>query len=622
MKPRLVTADEPAIANEVKRDLLALIAESRPIRRDVPGGRLHIDRPLPFLCVYVGSSDTAAYDVASANASYLTTTDLATAAQISQLVADEMRSHCGAFLLIDVGELEKDRFLSDDAPFLPPFEISLAAGDSAGEQAALKRFSKAALGRKAKYRTPRIEALAKARNGEARLGQMVRDPCLTIRFAPIYRTPDGSGTFPTLRELMIANMLDSGLQAVGAFLDAEKIGAPATHRSLGRRAYIDAVIRADREMDKIASSFDFLLAVTPINAEAAWQEFKASGFEQAPNFLYRPLEFHIGAAKHRLYAIALDKLEDPLLAELYAEKRQELDLQLSIVEARETRRFVELGRALYGPVEASLSASARNILSKAKMPGSHDNQGAMLDCEAIAGIARDMIGGYRRIKPEFDASVEIRADIPAGLMVSGNRLLVSRASQVSPKRIKALLSHEIGVHLLTHFNGGAQGLDVLRTGLAGYEAMQEGLAVLAEYLVGGMSAKRLRLLAARVIGCEAMLAGASFAEAFAILQRDCGFDEHSSFHLALRIYRGGGLAKDAIYLRGLGQVLQHLKSGGSLTPFWMGKISAAHFEAMEELAARGLLRAPLLEPAFLASDAARSRLKKAMAGIEISEMVS
>lgn len=58
-----------------------------------------------------------------------------------------------------------------------------------------------------------------------------------------------------------------------------------------------------------------------------------------------------------------------------------------------------------------------------------------------------MISSYRRSNPDFDASVEIRADIPSGLMVTGNRLLVSRASAVSPGRIDALLSHEIGVHL-------------------------------------------------------------------------------------------------------------------------------------------------------------------------------
>ena len=89
----------------------------------------------------------------------------------------------------------------------------------------------------------------------------------------------------------------------------------------------------------------------------------------------------------------------------------------------------------------------------------------------------------------------------------------------------------------------------------------------------------------------------------------------------LRVYRGGGFAKDAIYLRGLLQVLRHLETGGSLTPLWMGKISAEHLTAVEELRARGLLKAPVIQPTFLSTEAVRHKLKKAMSGISPMEMI-
>ena len=47
----------------------------------------------------------------------------------------------------------------------------------------------------------------------------------------------------------------------------------------------------------------------------------------------------------------------------------------------------------------------------------------------------------------------------------------------------ALLHHEVGTHLVTHVNGTHQPIKVLGVGLAGYDETQEGLAVLAEYLV-------------------------------------------------------------------------------------------------------------------------------------------
>ena len=620
MKPKVVQTASPLAI--IEADLGSLLRDGKPIRREFgDGNRLHIDRPLPFLCVHVGSHQDAAFQVVSANASYLIAADIGFAGEVARLVARKMRGRCGAFLVLDIGELAEDRFLTEDVPFLPPFEIALSSGDTAAEKAALRRFAAAASGREAKYRTPRVDE-SNLGTAEARLLDGLGDVAgLTVRFAPIYRVPGTERVYPELRELVAANMVDSALQAISAFLKASKLEQPATHRSLGRRAYIDAVVRADRAIDSVASTFDFLLAVTPINAEPAWREFQAGGFEHVPALLYRPLEFEVAVQKRKLYSVSLEYLEDPLLTKLLSQKQQELDLQLSMLAARETPSFLDLGRALYGSVEPSLAARARTILEKTPSVVVSAVRQKWLGADAVATAARDMIAGYRAAYPSFDASVEIRGDLPAGLLVSRNLLLVSRDTHLPPERLTALLSHEIGVHLLTYFNGDAQGLAMFRNGLAGYEGMQEGLAVLAEYLVGGMTAARLRLIAARVIACQAMLDAATFEEAFRILQRDFGLDDRGAFNVVLRAFRGGGLAKDAIYLRGLGQILDHLKNGGSLTPFWMGKISAAHFGAIQELNARGLLRAPRLEPAFLSSDAARPRLKKAMAGIDPIDMV-
>jgi hypothetical protein len=104
--------------------------------------------------------------------------------------------------------------------------------------------------------------------------------------------------------------------------------------------------------------------------------------------------------------------------------------------------------------------------------------------------------------------------------------------------------------------------------------------------------------------------------------RDHGFTEIGAFNLTLRLYRGGGLAKDAIYLRGLFEVLDHLGKGGSLDPFWMGKISASHFSIMQELNARGLLKAPQVRPAFLSHAGAKRRLERARNGLSPIELIA
>jgi uncharacterized protein (TIGR02421 family) len=158
------------------------------------------------------------------------------------------------------------------------------------------------------------------------------------------------------------------------------------------------------------------------------------------------------------------------------------------------------------------------------------------------------------------------------------------------------LQHEIGVHLLTYFNGDAQGLRIFRAGLAGYERTQEGLAVFAEFATGGTGTQRLVLIAARVLAVHAMLDGASFIETFRMLRADTGMDQVAAFGVTLRVFRSGGLSKDAIYLQGLLQVLQHVAGGGELEPFWYGKIAAHHFNVLQELRARGVLRNPACGP--------------------------
>ena len=130
----------------------------------------------------------------------------------------------------------------------------------------------------------------------------------------------------------------------------------------------------------------------------------------------------------------------------------------------------------------------------------HQSSGDPVGCDYVRREAHHMIQVYRAAGMRFPARVSLRSDVPAGLMVSGPRLLISRSTVMPRGRVEALLSHEVGVHLFTYFAGDAQGLRLFRSGLAGYDGLQEGLAVFAEYLAGGMTAARLRLVAARVVG--------------------------------------------------------------------------------------------------------------------------
>ena len=596
-------------------EVVRCIDAEKPVRRELAdGGRIHIDRPLPYLCIHESQGeDTAARDVAVANSAYLLAGDLETATALISAVADTMTRHCGAFLIVQVAELSRDRPLAADSPYLPPFEIKLEATTDLPAQAAAEAFANAVQSVEAKYRTPRIVQEAACPIPGLQL------PHIAIRFAPIYRQPNSRDDYHDLRERVVANLYDAALRGVCAFLEVATGSAPSTHRSFGRRVYVDTVERVDRMIDEICGAFDFLLSVTPINSDIAWREFRDGGFDHMPRLLYRPIGVRVEELKRKLFAIPFDNLEDPVLERLYREKQIELDLQLTMLGLRETTKFREASRVLYGPVELALHNDAVSILTKLR--GRDDSDAASVGSTELAQSAERMIDAYRGEYDGFLARVEIRDDLPAGMMVSGDCLMISRQTRMSKRRVQALLSHEIGVHLLTYFTGDAQGLRLFRSGLAGHEGVQEGLAVFAEYLAGGLTRARLRIIAARVIGCGAMLDGAELPETHRLLVEDYGLSPAGAFNLTLRLYRSGGFAKDAIYLRGLIEILDHLGSGGSLEPFLVGKIASAHLAVIGELSARGLLRAPPVRPSFFKLPGAQQRLEAAGRGLSPADLL-
>ena len=99
-------------------------------------------------------------------------------------------------------------------------------------------------------------------------------------------------------------------------------------------------------------------------------------------------------------------------------------------------------------------------------------------------------------------------------MVSFGRLLIPETAAIRVERVEPLLHHEVGTHVVTYQNGARQPLTLLTIGLPGYDETQEGLAVLAEYLTGGLDPRRLRVFAARVVAVGKMLDGAGFLEIF------------------------------------------------------------------------------------------------------------
>jgi hypothetical protein len=89
---------------------------------------------------------------------------------------------------------------------------------------------------------------------------------------------------------------------------------------------------------------------------------------------------------------------------------------------------------------------------------------------------------------------------------------------------------------------------------------------------------------------------------------DNGVAPVEAFTITMRVFRSGGLTKDAVYLRGLRRIMDHVAAGGSLDVLWLGKMALADIAHVEALRQRGVLHDPLLLPRFLADPAVHQRL--------------
>lgn len=601
------------------------LSGNRMLRRRLPSwGRLHIDRRQPFLCVYrrpPGRADAGTDTLLLSQASYLLASgEDGIQASLRGLTAGliaELARAFGRVVLLELwsaaGNGEQP---SPDGEGSPP-EFRIVAPEHAPPQSTLEALERALVAINWPGGPPKI-ALHYERNpappdlppiltaAEAdRLGCTV----LGMEIAPIYRVADNGPLYPDILRNMRRDIGHVLKQTFYAFSHTEASFRPAHFHELGRRAMTRAVWEVDRQLGEVDDAFDLLLLLTPTNSEAAWNAFRRNKFQSTPEFHYRPQTVDPAALKHRLYRIPLERIEDPALHAFFEGKRNELDRQITMLADRGTPRVLYGSLQVFGSADSSLMDQARRILASVP-PHTHDDADSdFVDARTFAHHAEAEIQRLRKSAADLPATVQIRDDVP-GLMVSRGHLLIGREAHVAKARVEATVQHEVGTHILTYYNGQHQPFRQLHTGAAGYDELQEGIAVLAEYLVGGLSRPRLRLLAGRVLAADHVARGAEFVETFRMLHDNHSFSQRTAYTMAMRVYRGGGFTKDIVYLRGLCGVLARLAKGTPLIELLIGKFALHHLDLIEELVWRKVLIPARLRPTYLNDPKAQARLER------------
>lgn len=632
MNPFQPSAETPEFA-PLADEVVARLALNQPVRRTLPGeGRLRFDRQLPFLCVYRSppQEDLGTQELVTTEAAYLFADGAETyhdgLVELCRRMSEAMQEHFGSFLFLEVwadANLGTDENAATSQQ--PAFEI--VAPEVTSLPATIDAFT-AALGAVEISGQPACVTLRKAAvmapPGLRSLSPVCQDNggcfLLGIAVRPIYRDPPTGRLFPLVLQALRSQLSDALRKAISQFTGFDSESSLIHFQSLGPTSLVKAARLVDQQLCEVSESFDFLLQVTPTNADAAWEEFRAGGCRKPPAFFYRPLPYNPSLLKRRLFAIEVERIEDPTLAQLCWEKQEELDRQLTALRDLDTPQFLFSSLQLYGDADDSLVGLATDILRRFSAPIAPLSGDVTLTLDEIAVRAREEIDHYHQRMNEFNATVELCNHISSGIMVSHDRLLISETVKLGVKRIQSLLHHEVGTHLLTYFNGRCQPFRQLYAGLAGYDELQEGLAVMAEYLTGGFTINRLRTLAGRVLAVRSMTDGDPFLRTFAMLRDEHRFSARQAFTITLRAHRAGGLTKDIIYLRGLRDVLEYLSNGHDIEPLYVGKIGLRHLPYVQEMRRRGIIAAPGVLPRFWDDPKLRDRLE-ASRGMSIIELV-
>ncbi|MDA1014907.1 MAG: flavohemoglobin expression-modulating QEGLA motif protein [Planctomycetota bacterium] len=599
---------------------------NQQIRRVLPeNGRVHIDRQLPFLCVYrqpPDAEDPGTESLVTGEASYLVAPGSSGQHRhVAKLVREIARvgtKEFGAFLILEIwaktdpGQEVNPRAVN----VLPSFNVT--APGSNNLDSTVESLTRHLLRIKVLKQSVEVEV---DREGSRRphgmrplllKAQVAELKCATIgiEVPPVYRDESSSGPtrqFPMLLKTFQRRFSLAIRRAFFEFAKKRTSISPKHFHVLGRRAVVKAVWDVDRQLADVGNQFDYLLGVTPINTHDAWNEFKRAKFEKPPEFHYLPLPFDPYLLKRELYAAKIERIEDPALANIFREKQDELDRKITMLRDRNTPRFLFGSVQLFGNVSDSLYNLARQILEDLPLVGLGKTGGKSVNAEGFAERAREEFAYYRAIDPTFGATAVVNSKV-AGVMVSRGKLLINKHSSNPANRIDALIQHEVGTHLVTYHNGRAQPFRQLYSGLAGYEQLQEGLAVLAEYLVGGLSRFRIRQLAGRVVAAKLLIDGASFVDTFRALDRTYEFNPKAAYSITMRIFRGGGLTKDAVYLRGFREMVKYVQGGGDLEPLFVGKMAVDHIPIIRELQHRKVLKPPPLRPRYMEREDAQARL--------------
>ena len=342
----------------------------------------------------------------------------------------------------------------------------------------------------------------------------------------------------------------------------------------------------DANLDRLVRRIELLSYVNPINIEKEKQRFFAAKYNIEPEFKYPKLKFDPLKLQRLFFSQRPERLEDELLAELY---RDVIYFYSNMVQCIST---IGLGKEFYFNSLRVYGTPTERDVNNAKFILHFEDEPVGADMEKIF-TAEEAQAYFEEFAEAYDFPLQIKmaTHIAADAMVSNinQMLLLKRNALYSKNQLLTLAHHEIGVHLVTTFNGLEQPLKIFANGFPKNVETQEGLSVLSEYKGGALTLKRLKELSYRVLAADCLSRGYDFKGVFDLIHSQYKLNRNEAFTITLRALRGGGFTKDWLYLSGFKKIYKLYKSGDSLELLLAGKVSLDYLEEIKHMQDLGLV---------------------------------
>jgi uncharacterized protein (TIGR02421 family) len=350
-----------------------------------------------------------------------------------------------------------------------------------------------------------------------------------------------------------------------------------------------SLFEIDANINRLVKNIELLNYINPQNIASEKKKFFAAKYNYEPQFNYPKIRFN-GYKLHRLFfSQRLERIEDDDIRQLYEDIIYEYS---GLIECIET---IGQGRKFYFNSLKSFGTPTERSLENAKFILRFDDSEFNEELLPMynAQEARDYFDEFSK-RYDFKYRIKISNNLSAAAMVLNNTqtLVLRKSHKFSLNQLKVLTNHEIGVHMVTTFNGLNQPLKVFSNGFPNNVETQEGLAVYSEFMSGCLTIERLKELAFRVIAVDSLHKGYTFSDTFHLLHNQHKLNRDKAFSITLRVHRGGGFTKDHLYLKGIRNIYKYANSEKDLGLLLTGKVSQEYVSTIKKLQGLGLALPP------------------------------